>query len=150
MVELGPGTGVTTRAILDALPRDSRLLAIEINEDFVSLLKCEEDVRLIAHCGSAAALSETVAMHGMSRLDVVISGIPFSTMPAGLGRRILEQVWSRLAPGGVFIAYQVREHVAQLARPFMGVPTTAFELRNIPPMRIYRWRKPHGKHLMHA
>src|SRR5262245_9504087 len=48
VVELGPGTGVITRTILDALPRESRLLAIEISEDFISLLKCEEDPRLIA------------------------------------------------------------------------------------------------------
>ena len=49
IVELGPGTGGTTRAILRAMARHAKLLSIEINPNFHALLSCMEDDRLIAH-----------------------------------------------------------------------------------------------------
>jgi phospholipid N-methyltransferase len=142
VVELGPGTGVVTRAMLEVLPPDARLLAIEVNEDFAAMLRTEEDRRLIAHCGSAAQLREAVALHALPQPEVVVSGIPFSTMPPALGRHILQQVWSCLAPGGHFVAYQLRRHVAVLGRDLFGVPASRLEMRNVPPVRVFDWRKP--------
>lgn len=146
VVELGPGVGGTTRAILDALPDESRLLAIEINPDFIRLLRSDPDPRLIVHPGCAERIREALELHGLSRPDVVISGIPFSTMPAALGRRILQAVWSCLKPGGRFVAYQVSGRIARLGRDLLGTPETDVTLLNVPPMRVYHWRKPlHGE-----
>jgi phospholipid N-methyltransferase len=144
VVELGPGTGGTTRAILRALPDESKLLAIEINPKFVSLLRSQPDRRLIAHVASAVQIREVLAFHGLSRPDVVISGVPFSTIPPSLGRRVIRAVWSSLAPGGYFVAYQFRDRVAVLSREIAGKPEVAVELLNVPPIRIFRWRKPAG------
>ena len=142
VVELGPGTGGTTRAMLEALPPASKLLAIEITPEFIPILESHGDSRLIVHAGSAEHIREALAAHSLARPDVVISGIPFSTMPPDLGRRILTAVWSCLPPGGHFIAYQFRDKVALLGRPLLGKPETDFELRNVPPVRIFHWRKP--------
>jgi len=142
VVELGPGTGNTTLALLNALPEASKLVAIEINPDFVSLLKANPDPRLIVHLGSAECVEEILALHAIPHADVVISGIPFSTMPSAMGRRILRTVWSALATGGRFVAYQFRGQVAKLGQELLGTPTIDVEFLNIPPMRIYNWRKP--------
>jgi len=142
VVEFGPGTGGTTRAMLRALPRDSRLLAIEINRRFVSLLGALSDPRLVVHHGSSEDLEGALAAHGLGRPDVVVSGIPFSTMPASIGRRILRAVWTSLAPGGRFVAYQWRQRVAVLGRDILGRPQVGVELLNVPPVRLYCWRKP--------
>lgn len=142
VVELGPGTGGTTRALLRSLARDAKLLAIDVAPQFVSLLREHADPRLIAHIGSAADLAEILEHYGLGRPDVVVSGVPFSTMPPALGRSILRSVWSSLAPGGCFVAYQFRDRVALLNREIAGRPEVAVELLNVPPMRIYRWRKP--------
>lgn len=142
VVELGPGTGGTTRAILDALSEKSKLLAIEINPDFVELLNAHPDPRLVVHNGSAGDMDQALARYGLSRPDVVVSGIPFSTMPATLGRNIIRSVWSSLAPGGQFVAYQFRGRVAQLGTELFGSPEVEVELFNVPPMRVYCWRKP--------
>jgi phospholipid N-methyltransferase len=141
VVELGPGTGGTTQAILDALPEGARLLAIEISPEFVSRLKAHPDPRLIVHRGSAEHIREALAIHGCSAPDVVISGIPFSTMPKVLGKRIIGAVWSQLDNGGRFVAYQFRSRVALLGQQLLGKPDTTVELLNVPPMRVYRWRK---------
>lgn len=144
IVELGPGTGCTTRALLDILPREGRFLAIDVEEEFVVNLRNEPDERLLVHHGRADCLSEALLAHRLTNPDLIVSGIPFSTMPAHEARRILQQVWTSLAPGGRFLAYQVRGHVARYAREWMGAPQVRVEVRNVPPMRIYCWRKPAG------
>ena len=141
VVELGPGTGGTTRAILENLPHDARLLAIEINPQFVSLLKSVDDPRLIVHHGSAETLQEVLRYYDVSYPDAVISGIPFSTMPQDRGGQILESIWACLAPGGYFVAYQFRRRVADLGKKAFGIPETEMELFNVPPVRLFRWQK---------
>jgi phosphatidylethanolamine/phosphatidyl-N-methylethanolamine N-methyltransferase len=141
VVELGPGTGGTTRAILDALPADGLLLAIELNRRFVKLIKAIGDPRLAVHSGSAGNLEAALRKHGFGAPDVVISGIPFSTMSPEVGRQVIEAVHAALAPGGKFVAYQVRDRVHQLATPVFGPAHVELELLNVPPMRVYCWEK---------
>ena len=93
VVELGPGTGGTTQAILDAMLDDARFLAIELNPEFVSLLKSNPDPRLVVHHGSAELIEQALAQYNMACPDAVISGIPFSTMPNNLAYRILKSIW---------------------------------------------------------
>lgn len=142
VVELGPGTGGTTRAILKALPPEGRLLAIEIDPKFADRLRREPDPRLLVHTGSAADIRQALDAHGLPGADVVFSGIPFSTMPRELGLSILESVWDSLSPGGRFVAYQFRDRVAVLGRKLFGHPTVQMEVLNIPPTRVFHWRKP--------
>jgi phosphatidylethanolamine/phosphatidyl-N-methylethanolamine N-methyltransferase len=141
LVELGPGTGGTTRALLHALPPDGTLLAIELEPRFAAILREISDPRLIVHEGSAEHLAEALRQHGLGTPDTVISGIPFSTMDAALGRRIAKAIHDALGSGGRFVAYQVRGKVHDVAKPCFGRAEIDVELRNIPPMRIYRWRK---------
>jgi phosphatidylethanolamine/phosphatidyl-N-methylethanolamine N-methyltransferase len=139
IVELGTGTGGITRAILGSMPADARLLGIEINPRFQELLNGCDDSRLIPHAGSAEHLREILARHGLPAPDVIISGIPFSTMDRDLGTRILASVAEALAPGGRFVAYQVSGQVARLALPVLGPARRQVEFLNIPPVRLYRW-----------
>jgi len=141
VVELGAGTGGTTRAILGAIPPGATLLSVEINPQFCGLLGRIPDARLIVHRGSAQELRETVSRYGLSAPEVVVSGIPFSTMGRIAGARILEAISSVLAPGGRFVAYQVSTRVADLSRPFLGPARVEVALLNVPPMRLYRWEK---------
>lgn len=141
-VELGPGTGGTTRALLDSMRPDAQLLAIEINPHFAKLLREHiRDPRLIVHEGSAANIPEALAAHGLPAPDVILSGIPFSTMPRALGLEILASVRDTLAPTGRFVAYQFRDRVETLGREVFGRGSSQLELRNVPPMRVYRWDK---------
>jgi phospholipid N-methyltransferase len=141
VLELGPGTGGTTRALLSAMKTDARLLAIEINERFVKLLQKSRDPRLIAHLGSAADIPAALARYDLPQPDVILSGIPFSTMSPALGTEILRSVHDALRPGGRFVAYQVRDRVENLGREVFGRANVQTELLNVPPMRVYRWDK---------
>ena len=89
----------------------------------------------------SAELSDILSTYGLEAPDVIVSGIPFSTMPCTVGSQILETVASLLAPNGRFVAYQVKRQVATLCEPYMGVGQTTTELLNIPPMRVFKWIK---------
>jgi phospholipid N-methyltransferase len=142
VVELGPGTGGTTRALLRQMRPDARLLAIEIDPDFVSVLRrLNHDPRLIVHEGSATDIRQILAKHELGAPDVILSGIPFSTMTRPLGRDIIRSVHESLEPGGVFVAYQVRDRVKILGSEVFGRAQTDMVLLNVPPMRVYRWEK---------
>ena len=141
VVELGPGTGGTTLAILRQLRPDAKVLTIEMSQHFVNLLNDIEDPRLINHNGNAENLPEILAKHGLTSPDVVISGIPFSTMPVETGQNIVRAIRDNLADDGRFVAYQFRCDVSDITTPIMGLPTFSTVMRNIPPMRVYRWRK---------
>ena len=141
VLELGPGTGGTTRSFLQHMPENSSLLTIEISQAFAKLLDDIDDPRLINYCGSALEIESILRRYNLPSPDVIISGVPFSTIPPDVGRQIVEAIWHNLQPDGRFIAYQFRGHVAELAKPVFGEPDVAQELRNIPPMRVFRWQK---------
>lgn len=146
VVELGPGTGGTTRAFLKAMPAGSALMAIELDPLFADHVRnTVRDPRLVVHQGSAEHIVQTLAAYRQRSPQAVISGIPFSTMPAEVGQRIVQAVREALAPGGCFVAYQFRDVVARLARPVFGAPEyEQMEFLNVPPMHVWRWRKPGG------
>ena len=142
VVELGPGTGGSTRALLREMATDATLIAIEINPDFTELLREQnEDPRVVVHEGSAEDIRGALAAHGFESADVIVSGIPFSTMPDPLGRAIIREVHASLREGGRFVAYQMRDRVHELGVPVFGKARVQTELRNVPPMRVYRWER---------
>jgi len=147
VVELGSGTGGTTQAILRALRPDAVLLSVEINPEFYDFIQRIRDPRLRAHLGSAVELREIMRRHGLTQADAVISGIPFSTMDRDSAMRIPQAISSVLAPGGRFVAYQVRRRIESLCRPHLGKAQVALEFLNIPPIWVFRWQKPRGNGL---
>ncbi|MFN7086202.1 MAG: class I SAM-dependent methyltransferase [Burkholderiales bacterium] len=141
VVELGAGTGGTTRAILGAMAADAKLLVIEINPQLCELLGRIRDERLIVHCGCAQELGKVLASYGLAAPDVVVSGIPFSTIKRATAMRILDTISAMLLSGGRFVAYQVSDRVNALTSPLLGPAQVEVELFNIPPVRLYRWEK---------
>jgi phospholipid N-methyltransferase len=142
LVELGPGTGGTTRAFLRALAPNARLLAIELDPGFhARLAGTVHDARFSLQLGSAEQIEAFLQARRLPRPDAVISGIPFSTMPTEVSERIAQAIGRVLVPGGRFVAYQVRAHVAGFLTPHLGAPDKQWELINIPPVRVFTWVK---------
>lgn len=143
VVELGPGTGGTTLAFLNAMSPSARLLAIELDDNFHShLSESITDARLVLEHGSAERLADYLAAHRLSAPDAIVSGIPFSTMPPEVSDRIAASIAKVLRPGGRFVAYQVRAHVASFVSPYLGPPAKRWEVINVPPVRVFTWIKP--------
>ncbi|MEX2488428.1 MAG: methyltransferase domain-containing protein [Pseudomonadales bacterium] len=141
VVEIGCGTGGTTRALLSTMRDDSHLLAIERTAEFVATLRQIDDPRLTVVHGCASNLVDELKQHRLDAADVVISGIPFSTLPEELARLIVTEVHRALRVHGVFVAYQFSDRVADYAHPLFGRPGVELEMRNVPPLRVFTWEK---------
>src|SRR2546430_2603282 len=82
LVEYGPGVGTFTKEILRRMRADARLVALEVNPDFVQFLHDSlPDPRLQLVHASAADVDVELARLGHKAADFVISGIPFKTLP---------------------------------------------------------------------
>ncbi|MGE0760665.1 MAG: class I SAM-dependent methyltransferase [Pirellulaceae bacterium] len=147
VVELGAGTGGTTRALLDVLPPAASLLSIELNSEFMPLLRQVEDRRLIVHEGRAEHFRDVLASQALPAPDVVVSGVPFSLLKPHAARELVEDVYQCLAPGGRFLAYQWQTRVRDIGCQVFGPCRTVHEFLNFPPLRIFVWRKVPHQHL---
>ncbi|MCA9021963.1 MAG: methyltransferase domain-containing protein [Planctomycetaceae bacterium] len=135
VVELGPGTGETTKALLDAIPADTHLLCVEVVSEFVNHLQEFADPRLTVVEDSALYLEEILRQNQLQAPDVIVSGVPFSVMTPEEGRQLIETIHRVLAPGGAFVTYQFRNNVCELAEDCFGAPQSrAFVLWNLPPL----------------
>ena len=137
-VEYGPGVGTFTKPILDRLGPDATLIAIDTNRDFIRHLeKTIDDPRLVLVNGSAAEVTAILARHGFESADYVLSGLPFSTLPPGVGPAIMRETHAALRPGGAFVIYQYALKVQRLLKPYFAHIDRDFEPINIPPAQVF-------------
>ena len=137
-VEYGPGVGTFTRPILELLGPDAKLVTIDTNPDFSTYLKESiEDPRLIAVTGSAADVESILADRGLGEADYVLSGLPFSTLPPGVGDAIAEATAKVIRPGGAFLVYQFSPKVKDFIQPHFDRIERGFEWVNVPPATLF-------------
>ena len=143
-VEYGPGVGTFTRPILERLGHDACLVTIDTNPDFTGYLKESiDDPRLVAVTGSAADVAKILEDRGMGQADFVLSGLPFSTLPPGIGSRIAKATASVIRPGGAFLVYQFSPKVRDFIAPYFERIERGFEWVNVPPATLFwAYREP--------
>jgi len=142
-VEYGPGVGTFTRPILELLGPDATLVTIDTNADFTHYLKeLIDDPRLVAVNGSAADVEKILEDRGLGQADYVLSGLPFSTLPPGVGEAIAEATSKVIRPGGAFLVYQFSPKVRDFIAPHFDRLDRGFEWINVPPAQLFwAWKK---------
>lgn len=137
-VEYGPGVGTFTRPLLELLGPDAKLVTIDTNPDFTGYLRESiDDPRLITVNGSAADVEKILAGQGLGSADYVLSGLPFSTLPAGVGEDIAEATAKVIRPGGAFLVYQFSPKVLDFIKPHFEPIERGFEWINVPPATLF-------------
>lgn len=140
VVELGAGTGTHTRAVLERLARQARLISFEIDPSLAAAVRDRlPDPRLRVVTGSAEDLQQV--LEGQ-RPQVVVSALPFTSLPAGAGRTILERTAQALAPGGVLLVLQYSPVIASELSRLFGSVRRRVCLLNAPPAFLYACRDP--------
>jgi phospholipid N-methyltransferase len=148
VVELGPGTGVFTDAILRRVAPGTRVVAIELNGHLAARLadRYRRHAVEIVH-GSAADLTRLVP----EPVDAVVSGLPWTVMAPAVRLRILDAVAAALAPTGAFATFAYahaawtppgRRFAAELAARFAATGTSPLVWRNLPPAFVHRASAP--------
>jgi phospholipid N-methyltransferase len=137
-VEYGPGVGTFTRPILERLGPEATLVTIDTNADFTRYLRESiDDPRLVPVTGSAADVEKILAERDLGSADYVLSGLPFSTLPAGVGEDIAEATAKVIRPGGAFLVYQFSPKVLDFIKPHFEPIKRGFEWVNVPPATLF-------------
>jgi phospholipid N-methyltransferase len=143
VVELGPGPGVATRPLLEALPAEARYIAIEKNPAFLAALKSSiADPRLSAVEGDACSVREILSSQGVATADAIIASIPFSFLSEEQRAGLVDAVWSLLADDGDFVIFhQFTPLMLSLVKKRFPRVRVLFEPRNIMPCFLIHCRK---------
>ncbi len=138
LLEYGPGVGTFTTEILRRMRPDAVLVAVETNGDFVGFLRGRlRDERLHVVHGSAADADAALARLNLRQADYVISGIPYTTMPAHVRDTILRKTHAVLHPTGAFLVYQFTRTVLPYLQQVFGLVRQDFEPLNVMPARLF-------------
>lgn len=137
-VEYGPGVGTFSQHILQRLKPDATYIAIDTNPDFIEYLsETIQDSRFRPVLGSAADVEQIVKDSGFDNADYVLSGLPFSTLPSGVGPAIAAATARVIRPGGAFLVYQFRAKVRDFIAPHFTRIDQGIEYWNIPPCCLF-------------
>ena len=136
VVELGAGTGVYTEEVIARLRPDARFLAFEVDPNLIATLSGRiEDPRLQVINDSAENVGDYL---DGAKVDVVVSGLPFTSLPPPVKRNVFGAMRNVLAPDGVMVAIQystmaqrnLESHFASVRRRVSPV--------NVPPAFLFR------------
>ena len=143
-VEYGPGVGTFTRPILELLGPDATLVTVDTNAEFTSYLKSSiDDPRLVPVTGSAAEIERILEERALGKADYVLSGLPFSTLPPGVGDAIARATANVVRAGGAFLIYQFSPKVRDFIDPYFERIERGFEWVNVPPATLFwAYREP--------
>ncbi|WP_294191501.1 methyltransferase domain-containing protein [uncultured Sphingomonas sp.] len=137
-VEYGPGVGTFCRPILERMAPDATLIAIDTNPDFIRYLDHTiTDSRFVAVEGSAADVERIIAEHGHESADYILSGLPFSTLPDGVGPAIAAATHRALRKDGAFLVYQFSPKVRDFIAAHFTRIDHDMEWWNVPPAQLY-------------
>jgi phospholipid N-methyltransferase len=143
VIELGPGSGVFTRALLERGIPQARLALIEQSKSFAGQLTVQfPQARVL--CIDATHLEARTAIGG-ERAGAVVSGLPLLLMPAPAVATILEKAFECLRPDGAFyqFTYGPRSPVSRDVLDRLGLiaARVGMALSNFPPAFVYRIRR---------
>ncbi len=141
VLEVGPGTGVITKAILRRGVKPSQLYAVEYSHDFVTHLRRNyPDINVIE--GDGFNLDNTLDDKRDTVFDCVVSGVPLLNFPVARRVAYLENLLKRIPDGRpvVQLTYGPKSPIP----PGLGNYTVEhfhFILRNIPPTQLWLYRR---------
>ena len=141
VIELGPGTGVFTAALLARGVPEDRIALVEASGGFADLLAYRFPAARLFR-GDASRLNGTALFEGGEKVGAVISGLPLVSMPTRAVVRILTASFERLRPGAAFhqFTYGPTSPVSRAVLARLGLVATRTHrvLLNVPPASVYR------------
>jgi len=141
VVELGPGTGPVTEALVQAGVAPSRLVLVEFNPAFCKILRARyPDATLVQ--GDAYSLRRLLETLLLQPAAAVVSGLPLVTKPIRMRLRLIRDAFDLMLPGAPFVQFTYSV-ASPLPRRLGGFSVEASERiwMNIPPARVWVYRK---------
>ena len=141
VVELGPGTGPVTEALVEQGIDPSRLILVEFNPEFCRLLRARYPDAMVIR-GDAYALRRVLGDQLRQPASAVVSGLPLVTKPLKTRVRLAHEAFKVMQPGAPFVQFTYSV-APPIPKTMTGVSTQASERiwLNVPPARVWVYRK---------
>ncbi len=141
VVELGPGTGAITNALIEHGVDQKRLVLVEYNPGFCALLRERYPQAKVVQ-GDAYKLRDSLWEVLKAPASAVVSGLPLVTKPMLTRLKLIRDAFVALHPGAPFIQFTYSV-VPPIPKSLPGVSTEASERiwMNLPPARVWVYRK---------
>jgi phosphatidylethanolamine/phosphatidyl-N-methylethanolamine N-methyltransferase len=141
VVELGPGTGAITNALIEHGVEQKRLVLVEYNPGFCALLRDRYPHAKVVQ-GDAYTLRDSLRNVLYAPASAVVSGLPLVTKPMLTRLRLIRDAFLALAPRAPFVQFTYSV-VPPIPKSLPGVSTEASERiwMNLPPARVWVYRK---------
>lgn len=147
IIELGPGTGVMTQALLARGIAPERLILLEYDRDFCDLLAARyPGVKVIQ--GDAYALANELSGVLTAPAAAVVSSLPLLTRPEAQRLKLLGDAFGLMAPGGRFVqfTYSIGSPMPRAGQPLPLIAEVSPRIwRNLPPARVWVYRRAQDK-----
>jgi phosphatidylethanolamine/phosphatidyl-N-methylethanolamine N-methyltransferase len=141
VIELGPGTGPVTEALVAQGIDPARLILVEFDPTFCRLLRQRYPAATVVQ-GDAYSLKRVLGSHLVEPAAAVVSGLPLFTKPLKTRLKLVYEAFALMLPGAPFVQFTYAT-VAPIPKALDRVRSEASERiwMNIPPARIWVYRK---------
>jgi phosphatidylethanolamine/phosphatidyl-N-methylethanolamine N-methyltransferase len=141
VVELGPGTGPVTEALVEAGVDPARLVLVEFNPSFCRILHSRYPEATLVQ-GDAFSMRRLLESLLLQPAAAVVSGLPLITKPIGMRMRLIRDAFDLMVPGAPFVQFTYSV-ASPLPKRLGGFTAEASERiwMNIPPARVWVYRK---------
>ena len=138
IVEYGPGTGSFTKELAARKRADTVLILIEQNETFCEQIKARfgDLPNLFVVHGSAANVGQYLEDRGVHSADYIVSGLPFSSLPAAVSDQILNATKLALGQNGKFITFQYSLVKKKFLEGYFQITDCLRVIKNLPPAYV--------------
>ncbi|MGJ4880400.1 MULTISPECIES: class I SAM-dependent methyltransferase [unclassified Bradyrhizobium] len=142
VIELGPGTGAITNALVEHGVDQKRLVLVEYNPGFCALLRDRYPQAKVVQ-GDAYRLRDTLWNVLGAPASAVVSGLPLVTKPMLTRMKLIRDAFAAMSPNAPFVQFTYSV-VPPIPKSLPGVTTQASERiwMNLPPARVWVYRKP--------
>ena len=141
IIELGPGTGPVTEALVARGIDPARLVLVEFDPTFCRLLRKRYPQATVVQ-GDAYRLRTLLTSILRQPAAAVVSGLPLFTKPLKMRLRLLQEAFGLMAGGAPFVQFTYAAY-SPIPRRLERVKSEASERiwTNIPPARVWVYRK---------
>lgn len=139
IVEYGPGTGAFTSELIARRKKDTFLILVEQNEIFCRELSGKFSGQpnfYIVH-GKAERIEKHLKKFGFSEVDYIISGLPFTSLPAEVSERIFRATGAAMGKNGSFITFQYSLVKKKFFEKYFDISYCLREKKNLPPAYVF-------------
>jgi phosphatidylethanolamine/phosphatidyl-N-methylethanolamine N-methyltransferase len=140
VIELGPGTGPVTEALVQHGIDPKRLILVEFNPDFCRLLRKRYPAATVVQ-GDAYRLRRLLETTVREPAAAMVSGLPLVTKPLRTRLRLISDAMGLLAPGAPFVQFTYAM-VPPIPKVLSGITAESSDLiwMNLPPARVWVYR----------